>query len=396
MLLAPIFHQYGSPVPGVTIGEFLFLLVIVINLKNLIINKVILKKLSPLFVFIIYCLSYPLLFSQFNSNFSYTSLIIGVIRFLFYVVLILLVTSLNLPNDESFIRQYKIIGFIASAYLIIQFLAHLFWGVILPWKFPFLPVYVDGYNQIDFISNFAVFYRPYSFFLEPGYYVQYIIPIFILTVFHLNNKKNIFFSIFFSVSLFISTSGQGIIICLMIWSIIILKYTRNMIKKLSIKKLLIFGTIPLILYAFLQVFFSSELINKSFSRLFIGNQASINGRFFSPIQLFKNLSLPQKFIGIGYNNIAATLGEVSISNSVLYILLVSGFIGGGIILVYLIGLFRISCKSFEINVLMITFVILLFVTGIFTSLTGMFYQIIILAVNLKGYNYYERVKDRIK
>lgn len=394
ILLSPIFHQYRSPIPGVTLGELLFLVVIVINLKHLKISKTFLKKMVPLFGFVVYCLLYPLVFSEFNIHFSYIALVTGIIRFLFYVVVTLLIVSLNVLNNNTFIVQYKYLGIIASSYLVLQFFVHLLLGSVLPWRLPFLSVYAEGYTQIDFISNFSIFYRPYSFFLEPGYYVQYMLPIFIFTVFNLKNKKNLFLSIFFTVCFFLSTSGQGIIICIIIWFIIIFRYLKNTIKQTSIKKIFIVSSFPFIGYTIFQIISSFEFINKSLNRLFIGDQASINSRLLSPIQLFKNLSFPQKFFGIGYNNIRNSLGEAAVSNSVMYILLVSGIIGAGFIFIYLVGLLSISIKNLETKILVMIFIILIFITGIFTSLNGAFYQMIILSMSKRNLTLLQKCRGK--
>ncbi|EGP4763261.1 hypothetical protein [Enterococcus faecium] len=394
LLLSPILHQYKFIIPGVSIGEFFLFILLLLNIKHLRIEKKIIITLFPLFLFIFYCLFISLIHNYYDLNFSYISLIVGLTRYSFYICMMIIIVNCNILKEDMFIKTYKYIGLIATVYIFIQTIAFYTVGIVLPWKFPFLTVYAQGYDQIDFSSSFATLYRPYSFFLEPGYYAQYLIPIFVITIFNIKSRKDKILVSLYTVGFFASTSGQGIIIGTSVWLIIIGKYFIKNNYGVTIKKVFLMLMSPLIILAGTRYIYNNEVINRSILRLFVGDQSSINSRLTSPLTLYHSLPLYKRIIGIGYNNVEAFFGKIAISNSVIYILLVSGIIGLALIALYMILLYVSVRKNFMLKILFFIFFTLLFVTGIFTSLTGMFYQCILLStigsIQLNKEKFYEK------
>ncbi|WP_206736747.1 hypothetical protein, partial [Enterococcus faecium] len=316
-------------------------------------------------IFFIILLIYLIFSSYFVNRISYINTLSGIIRGIFYFCIVFLCIN-SIFNVNIFFNFYSKITMLATIYLIIQVFAHNLLNINLPWTIPFLNVYQENYNTIDFASFFSDFYRPYSFFLEPGYYVQYILPCLVILLF-IKKAYNLKMAIFISIGLVFSTSGQGLIIGLIIWVLyIILELRRNILVFISTSIFFV-----LLIGSILKISF----IERSLARLFGSDTSSSNSRIFEPFSYFMNLETQNKIFGIGYNNISPIFGKVYL-NSVSYVLITSGIVGFLFVLMFLISCFLLFKKT-ESKILLFIFCFLLMIGGIFTTPNTIFYLVLI-------------------
>lgn len=366
LAMFPVLIQYKSLIPGITLGELLLIIMIPTMLYYFKIKKDI--RLIPfvfILIFFIILLIYLIFSSYFVNRISYINTLSGIIRGIFYFCIVFLCIN-SIFNVNIFFNFYSKITMLATIYLIIQVFAHNLLNINLPWTIPFLNVYQENYNTIDFASFFSDFYRPYSFFLEPGYYVQYILPCLVILLF-IKKAYNLKMAIFISIGLVFSTSGQGLIIGLIIWVLyIILELRRNILVYISTNIFFV-----LLIGSILKISF----IERSLARLFGSDTSSSNSRIFEPFSYFMNLETQNKIFGIGYNNISSIFGKVYL-NSVSYVLITSGIVGFLFVLMFLISCFLLFKKT-ESKILLFIFCFLLMIGGIFTTPNTIFYLVLI-------------------
>lgn len=380
----PILQQYKSPIAGIPLADFIAIAYIPSLLINFRLKK---TNIWLPFIFCFLLILYAFLFIFIDSNSNYqvnlSNLLIGIVRLSFHFILIILGVN-SLFNISFAIRIFKYIGIFATLYLCIQFAAYYLFGKILPWIIPFLNVYQDGYGSIDFTNFFNDFYRPYSFFLEPGFYVQFILPLLVIML--LNDKYyDMFTSVFISIGIILSTSGQGLMILPLIWGFFIFNRYRKNIWKFSV------GTFLCLI--FLYIFKDNSIISRSFDRLFGGENASSHLRIFQPLQMFSGLPTFNQIMGIGYNNIATVFGATYL-NSFGFLLISVGVVGSTLYFLYIITLF-FRLKLLASKLILIIFVILLFVSGIVTSGSTVFYFSILISLNLSQNNVRREVNNEI-
>jgi hypothetical protein len=381
IVVLPILHQYASPFPGVTLGEFFLLLfcpILLIEMKKINFKPVI---YSPLFIYLFWVILGGFISSFFQIQFDFFSFLTGSVRLAFYVYLVL-IGRVVLFNLNYGFKIYRVFVLLATFYLILQTIFYNFFSIILPWYINFIPLYVEEtYKQVDFNAFFENFYRPYSFFLEPGYYAQYVLPYFIYSIFGTNHFHKIlrFDAAFLSVGLIISTSGQGILMCGLMWSI---WFSRKLFLDKNSNKILVFfsliGFISLI-----PILFASERFQTSIDRLFDSPQASANTRINQGFEWFWLLDSKFKLIGVGYNNLENILMNItmtdfsnSYSNSIAFSLICTGIIGLVIITYFFLKLYKNTKYAFRY--ILLSLLILSFASGIFNGASMVLYLSIIL------------------
>jgi len=380
----PILQQYRSPFSGVPLAEFLSMLCLPFLLLNFKLKK---NRVWYSYIFCITLVFYNLFFiiwgNQFNIPIKNTNILIGTIRLSFHFFLIFLGSN-SLFDIGYSIKVYKLLGILTTAYLTIQFLTFHLFNLTLPWILPFLKVYQEGYNDIDFNSFFMDFYRPYSIFLEPGFYVQFILPLLVILLID-NRNKDVKTAIFLTIGIVLSTSGQGLMLLPVVWgSYVVLKYKRNILKFIG-------GLIISLFVIFLIR--DTEIVSRSLGRLFGGENTSSYLRIYQPLELYDRLSFSNQIVGIGYNNIEAVFGNFYL-NSIGFLLISTGIIGTLIYFLYVLTLF-FQLKIVSSRVILFIFTILLFVSGIVTSGTTVFYFCILLGLELESFKTYKGDNDEI-
>jgi hypothetical protein len=404
LCLMPILHPYASPLPNITLGELGLLLLAPFGIIDYLTT---IKKMrySSYFLFVSTMLLTTLISLIIQSENNVISSIQLFSRLIFYFTLISIVGKVYFDFFYA-IRIYKLICIIASIYLILQTISFYLFNLVLPSTLQFLPLYKnEAYQSINFTEVYARLFRPQSFFLEPGVFSQYILVGLIACLFKINKfqeNRNLNLAIFFSFSLILSLSAQGIIITLIIWIIWFLFGLNNL--KLS-KKLLIlyFGVIGTIVLFFL-ILNIEPLRQATLGRFVYGTSYdSTNVRVVRGFQVYGNLDDIYKLIGVGFGNITIFVLKHGITtandlyaqikggvvvynyeymNAMAYVLVSSGVIG----FVTFLNLFwRLFTRSVGFSkVCLIILAILSFIGGTLISPTWVVFMTFIYS----GINYY--------
>jgi len=311
VILLPFLYQYASPLYSVSLGELLLLPFILIYLADLLIHpkrplnvdKYMLLYLGV--VIVTTCIAG--FFGPYFSSYDFFTLSL---RVFFYAVLIFVArTHFKLSMAMHF---YNVLCVMFSAYLLLQFFAHMLYGINLPLTLP-LPVFAPDLRGYMIDGNLASYYsymfRPSSLFIEPSYFTSYVMGCLCYNLFYTDDKHpsitiyNFFISIIISVALVAAVTGGGIIAMLLVWSIFIITKiisAEHHTVQLHLKYILISITI----LVGLVILFSSELAAGGIEHTFWGKGSSLSNRVFRGFWVYGETDLFHQIFGVGLNNLA--------------------------------------------------------------------------------------------
>lgn len=366
IIFFPILSIYRSPIAAIDLGTFLMCIVGVTVMLNKACAIELQRRLLPLILYVVVITS----ISVFSVS-LYSSSAIILMRMLRFVILL---GIFSFCNKEYFDFDYGVhllqkLTIVASIYLIIQFFVYAASGHILPNFIPGLTK-IQGLMQSNTLSEYANFYRPTSFFLEPSSFVYFAALMLICSLFLQEytkiRNKNIT-AILITVAIILSTSGQGFIVLVVAWGCWFLKLLIQ--KRFDRPK--IFKTIGvfIIMLITIPIIMRSEVITNTLGRIFVedpNKMSAIDARS-GGYDMFNNLSLFRKIVGMGFGNLPDNMYFSSIAD----ILFTLGIIGLIIVLVIYLKLF-ISGKMFQ-KMLCIVSIVLMFGGGLFTATYLLFY-----------------------
>jgi hypothetical protein len=399
IITLPITTQYKSFIPGISMGELFVLIIIPFIRLNFDDSKVSLNKIlsNPFLWYVFYLIIGSLISITTQSHFSLFEIITRLIRYTFYIFCAV-VLSRRFFNLQYCMQWYGRISIFATLYLMLQLFLFYTNGTLLRGTIPWLDVTNEYYSFEGQKSLLLDFYRPHSIFLEPGYYVIFILPFLAYSLFN-KHTSNLKLSIFLTIGLVLSTSGQGLILSVVIWSIWIIRQTLNKKRKVKIQIIPIFFLFVVITPFILQ----NDTIQRSIDRLWGGPTASSTSRIFDGFNIYGELPILYKVIGVGFGNEAFLInnqlissgsqGVLSYMNSLAYILVNLGIIG----FLLLIGIFIfmfIKARGFQ-RICLFILVILSAVGTIFVSSTIILYISIIMSKYIIHYNERIRKQKRI-
>jgi hypothetical protein len=351
VLTLPITTQYKSFIPGISIGELFILLILPFIRLDLNNTKIIPNRIisNPFFWYVFYLIIGTLITITTQVNISYFEVITRLIRYLFYIFCAVVVSN-GFFDLKYCIRWYRRIAIFATLYLMLQVFLFYSTGYLLRGTISWLSVTNELYNFEGQKSLLLDFYRPHSIFMEPGYYAIFTLPFLVYNLFKKPNS-NIKMSIFLTIGLVLSTSGQALILSAVTWFVWIIKSVLNKGNKIKIKALLVIFLLVMITPFILQ----NENIQRSIDRLWGSPTASANSRVFEGFIDYNNLPLLYKTIGIGYGNDVSDFSS-GYMNSLAYVLVHLGIIGFILILWIFIYMF-IKTKGFQRILLLILFLL---------------------------------------
>lgn len=254
---------------------------------------------------------------------------------------------------KDMIKAYKIIVLIAVAVFLLQEVCFMTIGRRFSALIPFLTVRYDGVGMTEFMINQSLSARSSSLFLEPAHFAQYIGPFLAILLGQANDKKKVVYlpAILFSLILFFTKSGNGIFVLAVCWAFFILTYKMSFKMKLLI--LIPFSAIAgFILF---DIIAETEIGQQLLSRkdeLVIGGTnwvSSGNVRISRGYLVFFEEPFWDQLFGVGQGAIPAVIdqsrylwmfGEERYTNVVQSLLMGAGYMGTGIFLMHIIGLYK--------------------------------------------------------
>lgn len=300
----PFLQIYASPIPMISLPEFLMILVIIASFLN---RGIDFKDINRIFLpFILYLglqiVCYFILFLVSKSNAAFDSF--GTcLRLCFYYVVIFF-SNFKLFNKKFGLSLFKVLALILSIYGLIQVLFANCFGLYLINYIPLLPdmggIGGKTYHSIITNAEFGITFRPYSFFREPSHFAIYILLALFVILFE--KEKSVFdyfLSGILSISIIFTLSSTGIVGLFAIFLFLILKkFITQRNKRLQIG--ISFGLFILISVCVLRfTSLGSYFIKKTFN-----NDISIDGllsssRFNAILEMFDTKDIIPLLFGNG-------------------------------------------------------------------------------------------------
>jgi len=256
--------------------------------------------------------------------------IIVLAKRLFFIIIFyfLLLFGISFSVERIFYEIYKYIGIIASFVVFFQFLSfHMFnkvpWNGILPFMNP--------------ISSWgSVVWRPNSIFSEPAAFSQFIPPLLYISI--IKGRKLLSFIL--TLAVITSSSSTGTILVFVIWAYFVV-FAPKFHKKYWLRNVLLYVLFLLIL---LYIFFGTNLMESSRQKLMISMDIRQNERLLKGFVLYGLWPLEAKIFGVGLGNVQRyanlkgiyfsykVMGDYEVNseftNSISYVFLSVGIVGG--------------------------------------------------------------------
>lgn len=392
ILTLPITSQYSSMIPGLNIGELVLLLITIFCIIDLMMNqhKINIKRTSnnPFLWYAMYIICGSMVSGMTQHYASMIDISVRTLRYVFYIFCATFISSIYF-DFSFFIKWYRRLVIFATAFLFIQVILFNYKGYILMGTIPGLKVSNPGYSEEVMKSLYSYFHRPSSIFLEPGYFAQFTLPYLAYVLFKNRKEIKIKFSetIFLTIGLVLTTSGQGIILGLFVWGIwFFTKFYNVKNKKIN---LIFFLGICIFIVA-IPIVLKVPVVERSVARLFGSPASSSSSRIFRGFHIYNQLETIYKFIGVGYGNVGAHIVYKGIytiydtgfiqseyMNSIAYILVNLGVIGFILMLWIFIYLWKNTFGFYKVCLCIL--VLLSGVSTFFISSGIVFYLPIILS-----------------
>lgn len=386
IIFCSFLHQYESPLPGITLGEFLVILVIVIITLNYpkLMFSIPINLLTKIFFFFLL-----LSFISIILQGSYKLFIVTRwIRYSSYILMVLI--SSRIYSYQYAIKLYKYFCLFVSIYIILQYVLFLLLDVYLPIKILPIPWSRLQDTQQLLEQSIRYYFRGYGIFTEPGYSAKFLLPGLALSLFGWTEKRKIDYSsmILISLGIIITTSVQGMIVGLITVSFFTIELIMD--SKKNIKNLLFEVYIGAALLGLLYLSSSLGLTDVSFRRIqtiSLDSTGSTGIRVFRGFAIFEQLPLQFKIMGVGlgntsffvlrngiqtiYDSSSLTDTALGYTSGISGILVESGVIG---FLFFLYWFFKTRSGLSKLQrIILYQFIILLIGGGGLLSMTTVFY-----------------------
>lgn len=302
--LLPFLYQYASPIPSISLGEFLLLPFMLKYLSDEIRAKSHPGDYCGYFLFcaivVLTCLCAALLQPFFSASQAMTV----VMRLIYYAVLIYV--SRGRISCTIAVKVLVTASVINSFYVLIQYATHLVSGVMLPTHISLLPVFGPEADEsrMNLESLYQWTYRPSGMFLEPSYSAFFSVPAlcFLAAGWYSRKEwKNLILALCITLAIVVSASSTGLVALAVFWPVFAarLLISRNGRGEIVISHAGFFLIVAIAIGSVL-------LLGSSLSELLItrtSNGGSIGQRVYRGIELLLNADTTTVLVGTGLNNI---------------------------------------------------------------------------------------------
>ena len=362
IVLLPITVYYKSPLFFNQLTILLYLIIILLsslviirtkksnNIKTNLMKKYLLLVFWLITITLLYYIIMPYINDKSLQN-------INILLAILIVSLIIVLSYYGAIDYKYFIKFYSIAAYFCLIFLLIQIILFNFFNIPISGKIPFLELTSFGYEwQFDYLLLYAHKYdyvRFNSVFTEPSHLALYCIPLFALRLFD-SKRKNYLEAIFITGMIFVSSSGNGIIIISVLW----FYYFYSRVKRFSLKKIL--NILIGVVFFYIA---HSILINYTFyfnviNSLFMSETgiSKADYRVYRGFDYFWKLPFFYKVFGIGFRNLTNFANYHKISsiydslktynfeylNAIAQILIYSGVIGFTFFVLFLKAIYKAS------------------------------------------------------
>lgn len=259
---------------------------------------------------------------------------------LFSLFLVFLVRLTEIP---ILLKTTQLFGCLASIVCLYQYYSLLINGVFLS------DLFIPGLKVARDLESFSVV-RPSSFFTEPAHLAIFLLPIYYISLL----KKNLLYIIITMLGIICSGSTTGFVII----GVITLEWICNMEKRRKGKIKLILIVLAVVISV--SYFFGEAIIN-NYEKL--SSVEGTDGRMLGSLVFVRYFNFVNYCFGVGLNqleNFRSFLGlfipgegVVNYANSIVYIFLCYGLLGGVVLFLYLYVLFRKTKKNFGFFIILV-------------------------------------------
>ncbi|MGH2665060.1 hypothetical protein [Flavobacterium sp.] len=276
------------------------------------------------------------------KHIKYDIFVNNLLYLVFFMFISVYYTSKEI-NTEFFEKTLVFLGVLFSVAVLIQAFYFLIKGESISFL---LPLATDLDQNVDSIQFNG---RPNSVFQEPAHFAIFMVPL----LYTVLNKKKVWLTVLFTVSIFLSTSTYGLILTLIVYLIYAL---RNKNGKIYFLLILIFCAL---LFFFFYDFFQAVLttnINKTQESM----DLTANTRFMGGIESVEFMDFFQDLLGIGYNQTKDFMewhylsNPTNYSNSFLFSFYAGGILGFTFLLLYLKKLYKINIDKIYFFIFFLT------------------------------------------
>ena len=375
----PITWIYAAPIPIFSLGDFLFIFLLIASSKNGLRNIFEFPKYYGLFWTYI-AITYSIASLTYGG--SYSAIIPGGLAFFIFS---LQLGFCAIQLDIKLLYKYlRVVSFIAIAVLCLQELSFVFLGHRFSAIVPFLKL-TDGKIGADLIRIQLAIDRSCSIFREPAHTAQFLIVVYIIEAFWASKEKFLTkFGVFLILGFLLTRSGNGMLALSFVMIIKIFDYYR-MHRGIKDKLFLLFTLLVLLAGTvyYTSTDSGSELIGRT-SEFEKTESSKSYIRIYCGLDLYSEFSGAHKLFGI---NNANGVFEMTKHSNISYLFsgdmeedLYFSCIARVLIFSGVIGLFLLLLFSFKLyknnsvmgRVLLSTFLLLSFISQLYLSFLMLF------------------------
>ena len=354
---------YRSFIPGVSISEFILLICAVLSIflaRGKSIGEV--PSAKWLLLFAVYCLSITL-FALLVGEWYDTAWFQRVIRFLFYIFIVLFMSG-KLFDKDAFFQHIDMVSWLLFGGIIYQYIMFYGTGRYIRLYGNHLPLMTEELLNVNFENIFGYSaFRPSSFLTEPAHIAQLSFIPFTYNLYKASeskNRKNTITASVIGLTILLSKSLWGYCLLGLVFLFWILDTTKKA------KTLSWYITAPIVLGTLLYVILNSSLWLDTFSRIDFHNlQGSLafTGRF-TGYEDFFDLPLGRIIFGSGFGAVIYRQNP----NSIIFTLVGEGVVGIILLAFIMITALKYSKEKWK-RTICVGLIILLFGSNILFSLS---------------------------
>ena len=212
------------------------------------------------------------------------------------------VTTNQLPR---LIKYYRIIGACCILFFFLQETAYYTIGQRFLGIIPFFPIALNSVDDIDsYIMKNVSGFRSSSFFSEPAYFAQYLIPLLAIELFYDKSKRHYLYSLIIFVAILLANTGSGLVGLLGILITYMFNF-HNVIKKQNYLLTIFLFLLIIIVGCFcMNTSMGESLIDRKTELSFDYEGGSRSGfmRLYRGLYVFAEYSFSEKLFGNDNSN----------------------------------------------------------------------------------------------
>lgn len=324
LAIYPFVSVYATPgIKQLGLNEFLMIAFLAVYVASKARNPIFrVYRNSFLEFFFVYSVIISLLMAFFVPLANFSDVIFRALRNSLQWIIVFFVAK-DMFDFSMFYKAYRIFATALSLFLILQNVAFMGAGIVIPWLIPGLKLNYTISEPAEYMAHFVGKYyhagmsiRATGGFSEPAAFTSYVLPLLALTLIVLasknktKNKRSYYFTVVVvSIAVYLATSATGILCMVLLYAVYGFKWSLR--KGSKIKAFFVPLIIIITILAAGYLVSTNEMIQSYMLRFeeidLSAGASSGNQRVLRGIFVFLELPNIMKVFGTGFGNISATL-----------------------------------------------------------------------------------------